>query len=156
MNINLTLFGQMVSFAVFVWFTMKFVWPPIVKALEDRRNQIAAGLAQAERGQHEQDIARKHALETLQKTKAQTSEIIGAAQKRAVEIVEEAKKEAQAEGGRILTTAKAEIEREQNRMKDQLRDQIAKLALAAAEKILQSEIDPTRHQDLLDTVAKQI
>jgi F-type H+-transporting ATPase subunit b len=156
MNINLTLFGQMISFAMFVWFTMKFIWPPIVQALEERRVQIAEGLAQAERGQHEQELARKKALETLQKTKIQNAEMISAAQKRAVEIVEEAKADAQTEGTHILTTARAEIEREQNRMKDHLRAQIAQLALAAAEKILQREIDPAKHQDLLDAAAKQI
>lgn len=156
MNINLTLFGQMLSFAVFIWFTMKFVWPPIIRALEERKAQIAEGLAQAERGHHEQEIARKRALETLQKTKAQTAEMIELAQKRAAEIVEEAKDEARVEGERILTTARAEIERERNRMKDQLREQVTQLALAAAEKILQKEIDSAKHQDLLDAVAKQI
>lgn len=156
MNINMTLLGQMISFALFIWFTMKFIWPPIVQALEERKNQIAEGLAQAERGQYAQEVARKHALETLQKTKAQTTEMLAQAQKRAVEIVEEAKSEAGAEGERILTTVKAEIERERNRLKDQLREQIAQLAIAAAEKILQREIDPTRHQDLLDNMARQV
>jgi F-type H+-transporting ATPase subunit b len=156
MNINLTLFGQMVSFAVFVWFTMQFIWPPMIKALEERRNQIAEGLAQAERGQHAQEIAQKHARDTLHKTKVQTAEMISLAQKRATDIVEEAKGEAHAEGARILTTARADIEREKNRMKDQLQEQISQLALAIAEKILQREIDPAGHQDLLDTVVKQI
>jgi len=156
MNINLTLFGQMVSFAMFVWFTMRFIWPPLVKALEERRNQIAEGLANAERGLHEQELARKRARDVLQKTKAQTAEMIGLAQKRAAEIVEEGKSDAHAEGERILTTARAEIERERNRMKDQLREQVSQLALAAAEKILQQEIDVTKHKDLLDAMAKQM
>lgn len=156
MNINLTLIGQMISFAVFIWFTMKFIWPPIIKALEERQQQIAEGLAQAERGQHAQDIAKKHALETLQKAKVQAAETVNLAQRRAVEIVEEAKGDARAEGERILTTARAEIEREQNRMKDHLRERISQLAIAAAEKILQQEIDATKHQGLLDSVAKQI
>jgi F-type H+-transporting ATPase subunit b len=156
MNINLTLFGQMASFVVFVWFTMKFIWPPIIKALEDRKAQIADGLANAERGLHEQELARKRASDTLKKAKAQTAEMISLAQKRAAEIVEEAKEEARAEGERILTSAHAEIERERNRLKDQLREQIAQLAIAAAEKILQQEIDATKHNALLDAVAKQI
>jgi F-type H+-transporting ATPase subunit b len=156
MNINLTLFGQMMSFALFVWFTMKYIWPPIVKALEERQAQIADGLATAERGLHEQELARKRARDTLQKAKAQTAEMIGLAQKRATEILEEAKSDARVEGERLLTTARAEIERERNRMKDQLREQVAQLALAAAEKILQQEIDAAKHKDLLDSVARQI
>jgi len=156
MNINLTLFGQMVSFAVFIWLTMKFIWPPLVKALEDRQNRIAEGLAQAERGLHEQELARKRARDVLQKTKVQNAEMIGLAQKRAAEIVEEAKGDARAEGERILTTARAEIERERNRMKDQLREQVSQLALAAAEKILRQEIDAAKHKDLLDAMANQM
>jgi len=156
MNINMTLLGQMVSFAIFIWFTTKFVWPPVVQALEERRKQIAEGLAQAERGQHAQDLARKHALETIQKTKTQTAEMIAQAQKRATEILEEAKDEAGAESERILTTARAEAERERNRLRDQLREQLAQLTMAAAQKILQREIDVTRHQDLLDAMANQI
>lgn len=156
MNINLTLFGQMLSFAAFIWFCMKFVWPPIVQALEERRNQIAEGLAQAERGQQAQEVARRHALETLQKTKTQAADMISQAQQRAVEIVEVAKSEGQAESERILTTAHAEIERERNRMKDHLREQVTQLALAAAEQILRREIDPTKHQDLLNAVAEQV
>ncbi len=156
MNINLTLFGQMISFAVFIWFSMKFVWPPILQALEDRKKQIAEGLAQAERGQHAQEIGQKHAKELLQKTKTQTAEMISLAQKRATEIVEEAKQNAHAESERILTTARADIERERNQVKDQLREQLAQLALAAAEKILRREIDPSAHQELLANVAEQI
>jgi F-type H+-transporting ATPase subunit b len=156
MNINLTLFGQMISFAIFIWFSMKFVWPPILQALEERKSQIADGLAQAERGQHAQEIGQKHAKELLQKTKAQTAEMISSAQKRAIEIVEEAKNEARAESERILTTARADVEREHNRVKDQLQEQISRLALAAAEKILRREIDPAGHQDLLNTVIEQI
>lgn len=152
----MTLFGQMISFAVFIWFTTKFVWPPIVAALEERRKQIAEGLAQAERGQHAQELARKHALETIQKTKTQTAEMVAQAQKRATEILEEAKEEAGAESERILTTARAEAERERNRLRDQLRDQLVQLSMAAAQKILQREIDPAKHQDLLGVMAEQI
>lgn len=156
MNINATLIGEMLSFILFVWVTMKYVWPPIIAALEERRRTVVEGLASAERGHHEHEIARKRAVETLQKAKSQTAEMIEAAQRRAAEIVEEAKMEAHAEGERILTTARAEIERERNRMKDQLRGQVVQLALAAAEKILLHEIDPEKHQDLLNVVAKQI
>ena len=156
MNINLTLFGQMVSFAVFVWFTMKFVWPPIVKAMADRQAKIAEGLAAAERGQHAQELGQKKAAEVLHEAKGQAGDIIGQAQKRASEIVDEAKGDARAEGERLLAAAQAEIEQEKNRVKEELREQVAELAIAAAEKILQKEIDATKHKSLLDSVAKQI
>jgi F-type H+-transporting ATPase subunit b len=156
MNINLTLLGQMVSFAFFVWFTMKFIWPPIVKAMEDRKTKIAEGLAAAERGHHEQELAQRRASEVMHEAKMQAADIIGMAQKRAAEIVDEAKQDARAEGGRLLAVAKAEIEQETNRVKQQLREQVAQLALAAAEKILNKEIDAAKHKDLLDSVAKQI
>ncbi len=156
MNINVTLFGQMISFAVFVWFTMKFVWPPIVKSLEERKAKIAEGLAAAERGHHEQELAQKRATEALQQAKGQAAEIVNLAQKRAAEIVDEAKTDARAEGERLLTAAKAEIEQESNRVKEKLREQVAELAMAAASKILQKEIDAAKHKDLLDSVAKQI
>ncbi len=156
MNINLTLFGQMVSFAVFVWFTMKFVWPPIVKAMEERKTRIADGLAAAERGHHEQELAQKRATKSLQEAKAQAGEILGQAQKRAAEIVDEAKSDARGEGERLMVAAHAEIEQEKNRVKEELREQVAELAIAAAEKILQKEIDATKHKSLLDSVAKQI
>jgi F-type H+-transporting ATPase subunit b len=156
MNINLTLFGQMVSFAVFVWFTMKFVWTPIVKALEERKGKIADGLAAAERGHHAKELAQQKAAESIHEAKSQAAEIVSLAQKRAAEIVEDAKVDARGEGERILTAAKAEIDQESNRVKEQLREQVAQLALAAAEKILQKEIDAAKHKDLLDSVAKQI
>jgi len=156
MNINLTLFGQMVSFAVFVWFTMKYIWPPIVAALEERKKRIAEGLAAAERGQNEQELAQKRATSSLQEAKAQASEIVSMAQKRAAEIVDEAKGDARTEGTRLLAAARAEIEQEKNRVKEDLREQVAELAMAAAEKILQQEIDAAKHKTLLDAVAKQI
>ncbi len=156
MNINLTLFGQMLSFAVFVWFTMKFVWPPIVTALEERKTRIAEGLAAAERGHREQELARKRATTSMQDAKAEAGEILGMAHKRAAEIVDEAKGDARVEGARLLATAHTEIEQEKTRVKEELREQVAKLALSAAEKILQKEIDAVKHKTLLDTVAKQI
>jgi F-type H+-transporting ATPase subunit b len=156
MNINLTLFGQMLSFAVFVWFAMKFVWPPIIKSLEERKAKIADGLAAAERGHHEKELAQKRATEAMHEAKAHAAEIVGMAQKRAAEIVDEAKTTARSEGERILIAAHAEIEQETNRVKEQLREQVAELAIAAAEKILTKEIDAAKHRDILDTVVKQI
>jgi F-type H+-transporting ATPase subunit b len=156
MNINLTLFAQLIAFAVFVWFTMKFVWPPIMKALEERKAKIADGLAAAERGQHEQELAKKKAAERLHEAKQQAAEIIAKAEKRAGEIVEEAKDDARTEGARLVTAARAEIEQETNKAREVLREKVAELAVAGAEKILRKEIDAAKHQDIVTALAKQI
>lgn len=156
MNINLTLIAQLVSFAVFVWFTMKFVWPPIVAALEERKAKIADGLAAAERGQHEQELAEKKAAEHLHEAKQQAAEIVAKAEKRASEIVEEAKGDARVEADRLVTGAKAEIEQETNKAREVLREKVAELAVAGAEKILRKEIDAAKHQDIVTALAKQI
>ena len=139
MNINLTLFGQLISFVLFVWFTMKFVWPPIVKALEERKAKIADGLAAGERGQHEQQLAQQRAKEQLVEAKKKAAEIVVKAEKRAAEIVEEAKGDARVEGERLLKAA-----------------QVAELAIAGAEKILRKEINADAHRDIVDAVANQI
>jgi F-type H+-transporting ATPase subunit b len=156
MNINLTLIAQLISFAVFVWFTMKFVWPPIVKALEERKAKIADGLAAAERGQHEQELAEKKAAERLHEAKQQAAEIIAKAEKRGSEIVEEAKTDARTEGERLVTAARAEIEQETNKAREVLREKVAELAVAGAEKILRKEINAAAHQDIVTALAKQI
>ena len=156
MNINLTIIGQMISFVVFVWFTMKFVWPPIVKALEERKAKIAEGLAAAERGQHEQKLAEQRAKDRLHQAKGEAGEILNMAKKRAGEIVEEAKHDARAEGDRILVAARAEIEQEVNRAREELRHRVAQLALAGAEKILEREIHADAHKDIVASLAQQI
>ncbi len=156
MNINLTLIAQLVSFAVFVWFTMKFVWPPLVKAMDERKAKIADGLAAAERGQHEQELARERAREYLHEAKQQAAEITAKAEKQAALIVEEAKTKAQEEGARQLAAAQAEIEQEVNRAREELRSRVAELAVAGAEKILRREIDADAHKDIVEAVAKQI
>jgi F-type H+-transporting ATPase subunit b len=156
MNINLTLFGQLLSFVVFVWFTMRFVWTPIMGALETRKKEIAAGLAAAERGQHEQELAKERAKEVLHEAKAQAAEIVSQAQKRAAEIVDEAKNNARSEGERILTSAKAEIEQESNRAREQLRLKVSELAVRGAEKILRKEINAEAHKDIVETLAREI
>lgn len=156
MNINLTLIAQLVSFAVFVWFTMKFVWPPLVKSMDERKAKIADGLAAAERGQHEQEMARERAKEYLHEAKQQAAEITAKAEKQAALIVEEAKTEAQEEGARQLAAAQAEIEQEVNRAREELRSRVAELAVAGAEKILRREIDTDAHKDIVEAVAKQI
>lgn len=121
MNINLTLIAQLVSFAVFVWFTMRFVWPPLVQAMDERKAKIADGLAAAERGVHEQELAEKRAAETIVQAKQQAAEIKANAEKQASMIVEEAKNKAQEEGSRQLAAAQAEIEQETNKAREQLR-----------------------------------
>ena len=156
MNFNLTLIGQMITFAVFVWFTMTYVWTPIVKALQDRKAKIAEGLAAAERGHQEKALGEQRALEVLKAAKQQAAEILSQAQRRAGEIVEEAKTDARAEGQRLVVAAQAEIERETNRAREELRERVATLAVAAAEKILRKEIDPEAHRGLVESFAKEI
>ena len=156
MNINLTLIGQSITFALFVWFCMKYIWPPVMGALEARRKEIADGLAAAERGQHEQELAEKRATEHIKDAKGQASDIIGQAQKRASEIVEEAKGDAKTEADRIVTGANAEIEQETNRAREQLRQEVVTLAIAGAEKVLKREVDKDAHASTLNDLATQL
>ena len=136
MNMNATLIGQAIAFAIFIAFCMKYVWPPIMQALEDRTKKIAEGLAAAERGRHEQELAEKRAQQVIHEAKEQANEIISQAQRRGNDIVDESKESARVECERILTTAQAEIEQEANRAKDELRGQVSTIALAGAAKIL--------------------
>ncbi|HHO59032.1 MAG TPA: F0F1 ATP synthase subunit B [Thiotrichales bacterium] len=156
MNINLTLIGQSITFAVFVWFCMKFVWPPIMAALDERKKKIADGLAAAERGEHEQELAEKRAAEVLHEAKQQAQDIIGQSQKRGSEIVEDAKTTARDEGERLLTAARAEIEQEVNRAREELRGQVASLAIAGASKVLKREVDAAANEDLLKDLVSQL
>ena len=156
MIIILTLIGQLLSFALFVWFTKKYVWTPMLAALEVRKGTIADGLAAAERGQHEQKLAKQRSAEVLREAKAQAAEIVGMAQKRASEIVDDAKGDARGEGERILAAARAEIEQESNRAREALREKVAELAVAGAEKILRREVNAEAHREILDGVSRQI
>ena len=156
MNINLTLIGQLLSFILFVWFTKKYVWTPIIAALEERKEKIAEGLAAGERGLHDQQRAKNRAAKRIRKGKKQAAEIINLAQKRAAEIVDEAKENARTEGEHILTTARSEIEQESNRAKEELRGQVAQLAVAGAEKILRREVNADAHSEIIDALAKQL
>jgi len=156
MNINLTLFAQMIAFAVFVGFCMKYVWPPIVNALTERKARIAEGLAAAERGHQEKALGEQRALTLIKEAKVSAAEIVSQAQKRATEIIEEAKVDARSEGGRVIAAAQAEIDRETNRAREELRERVATLAVAAAEKILQKEIDIKAHKGIVDSFAKQL
>jgi F-type H+-transporting ATPase subunit b len=156
MNINATLLAETIMFALFVWFCMKFIWPPIVNALEVRKKEIADGLAAAERGKHDLELASKRAADMLREAKEKSAEIIAHGDKRASEIIEEAKSQAKLEGERILAGAKAEIEQEVFRAKEQLRTQVSAIALAGAGKILSREIDSKAHNDLLEKLVAEI
>ena len=156
MNINLTLIGQSITFAIFVWFCMKYVWPPIMAALEERKTKIADGLAAAEKGQHEEELARKRATDIIKKAKDEAGDILANAQKRASEIVDEAKTTARTEADRIVHSANAEIEQEVNRAKEGLRSQVASLAVAGAAKVIDRELDAATHDALLQDLVSQI
>jgi len=155
-DINLTLIGQIIAFAVFVWFCMKFVWPPITGALAERAEKIADGLAAADRAGKDLELAQEKATEQLRDAKAQAAEIIEQANKRSNQIVDEAKDKAVEEGDRLKAAAQAEIDQEKNRAKEELRAQVATLAVAGAEKILQKEIDMTAHQGMVDSLAADL
>jgi len=135
---------------------MKYIWPPIMAALEARRKEIADGLAAAERGQHEQELAEKRAAEHIKDAKGQASDIVAQAQKRASEIVEEAKGDAKTEAERIVTGANAEIEQEINRARESLRGEVVTLAIAGAEKVLKREVDKETHSSALNELASQL
>lgn len=156
MSINATLIGQMITFALLVWFTMKYVWPPLIQALEERKKKIAEGLAAAEKGQHEMDLAEKRATGLLKEAKDQAADIVTLAQKRAGELVEESKKTAKEEGDRIVHAARAEIDREVQKAREDLRKQVAGLAVGAAEQILKSEVDAKKHKAIIDGLDKAL
>jgi F-type H+-transporting ATPase subunit b len=155
-NFNATLIGQMITFGLLVYFTMKFVWPPIIQAMQDRQKRIAEGLASAERGKHEQELAAAKAAQTLREAKQQATDIVAHAQKRANEIIEQSRHEAHNEGERQLAAAKAEIEQEMNRAREQLRGQVVTLAIDAAGKLLAREIDAQSNAKLLEDLAAQL
>ena len=156
MNINFTLIAQAIAFAVLIWFTVKFIWPPLLKAIETRQKEIADGLTAASEGRSALEVAAKKSEVTLNEAKQKASEIIGQAEKRATQIVEDAKGNAKTEGDRIITGAKAEINQEVNRAKEGLRAQVSALAIAGAEKILRKEIDGKAHSEMLTKLAAEL
>ena len=156
MSITATLIGQIITFAILVWFVSKYLWGPLTQIMSDRKKRIADGLAAAERGAHEQELAKQRALEQIKKAKEQAAEILAQAQKRGAEIIDDAKNEAKAEGERLIIAANAEIEQEMNRAKEALRGQVVDISIAAASKILKKEIDSKAHGDILNNVAGQI
>ena len=156
MNINLTLFAQVITFVVFIWFTAKFVWPMLARPVEARRRHISEGLAAAERGKQELEEAAVRTQEMLREARQQAQELLAQAEKRGAQIVEEAKQAATEEGGRLVTAAKAEIEQETSRAREMLRMQVAALAVAGAEQILRREVDAKAHADLLQAVQNEL
>lgn len=156
MNINATLIGQSITFFIFVWFCMKYVWPPVMQALEGRRKEIADGLAAGERGKNELTLSSKRAAENLREAKQKASEIVVLAEKRAAEIIDEAKGQAKIEGDRIIKGAQAIIEQETHRAKEILRAQVADLAVAGAARILRREINAKAHDDLLKAIQSEL
>lgn len=156
MNINFTLFAQAMAFAIFIWFTVKFVWPPLIRAVETRQKTIADGLAAGERGRQELELASHRSADVVREAKQRAADIIAQAEKRAAEIVDEAKVSAKEEGGRILTGAKAEVEQEVFRAREALRQNVADLALAGATKILRREVDAKTHAELLASIKAEL
>jgi F-type H+-transporting ATPase subunit b len=156
MNINLTLLSQAATFALFIWFTAKLVWPFLMRAIEARQKQVAEGLAAAERGKLDLEQATMRSAEMTEEAKQRVQEILAQAERRASQIIEDAKNTAKTEGERLVAGAKAEIEQEVSRAKEVLRSQVATLAVAGAEQILLREVDAKAHADLLKTVESQL
>jgi len=155
-DINLTLIGQTIAMIVFVWFCMKFIWPPLLGAIEERQEKIAEGLAAADKGQERLEQATAEAEEIISEARRQATGILDQAHARANEIVAEGKSDGVKERDRQLTAAKAEIEQEANRAREELRGQVSAIAVASAEKILQREIDDKQHQDILGKLAEEL
>ncbi len=156
MNFNATLIGQMITFAVFVWFCMKYIWPPLMAALDERNARISEGLAAAQRGQQDLEDAQSKVGESLNDAKQQAQEIINQAQKRANEIVDEAKDAARDEADKIKVAATADIDQQVNSAREHLRKEVSSIALAGAEQILKREVDAKAHAAVLDELVAQI
>lgn len=156
MNINLTLLMQAVAFGAFIWFTAKFVWPPLMRAVETRQRQIAEGLEAGEQGRQSLVSAEKRAADVIAEAKAKASEIVATGERFRAETIDHAKGEATAERERIIAAAKAEAQQEYATAREQLRDQVADLAVAGAARILKREIDPKAHADLLAAIRQEL
>lgn len=156
MNINLTIIGQAIAFFIFVVFCMKYVWPPITGALAERKKKIAEGLDAADRAEHDLRLAQEKAAADLRESKEQAAAIIEQANKRANQIIDEAKEQAHEEADRVKAAAQAELEQEVNRAKEVLRSQVATLALAGAEKILEASVDEKAHAQLVEKLAAEL
>ena len=156
MNFNYTLIGQLLAFVLFVWFCMKYIWPPMIKALEDREKEISDGLDAASRGKRELEEAETKKVEILNEAKNSAAELVNQANQRASQLVEDAKTAAQEEAERIKISAQSDIEQSTKRAKEELRSEVASLVVAGAEKILKAEIDEKKNSDLLDEIVKEL
>ena len=156
MNINLTLFAQAITFAAFISFTVKFIWPWLLRKIEERQKTIADGLAAAEQGRRSLELSTRQADEAIKEARARAAEILAQAEKRRQELIDHARQEARQEGDRELAAAKAEIDQEVTRAREELRDRVASLAVVGAEKILRREVDARAHGELLESIKRQL
>lgn len=156
MNINLTMIGQAIAFFIFVVFCMKYVWPPIMAALQERQKKIADGLAASDRAARDLELAQEKSAQELREAKQQAAGLIEEANKRAAAIVEASKDDARKEGQKLIEQAKAEIEQERNQARDALRAEIAAIAVAGAEKILETSVDASKHNEMLEKLAAEL
>ncbi len=156
MNINLTIIGQSIVFVVFVWFCLKFIWPFLIAAMRERQQSIADGLEAAERAEKDLELAQRGAADHIKEARDQAGDIIAQARRRGAQMIEEAKLQAREEGDRVKETAEAEVEQSINRAREQLREEVATLAVAGAERILSETIDRGRHRALLEQLATEL
>ncbi|SRR5882672_11167795 len=156
MNLNATLFAQAAVFALFIWVTVKFIWPMMQAKIDVRQKTIADGLAAGEQGRRTLELSTRQADEAIKEARARAAEILAQAEKRSAQLVDEARQAAKQEGGRELAAAKAEIEQEVTRAREELRARVASLAVAGAEKILRREVDARAHADLLESIKRQL
>ena len=156
MNLNFSLVAQAITFAAFIWFTVKFVWPPLLRMIEARQKTIADGLAAAEQGRRSLEVSTRQADDAIKEARARAAEILAQAEKRSSQLIDEARQSARQEGDRELAAAKAEIEQEVSRAREELRDRVASLAVAGAEKILRREVDARAHGELLESIKRQL
>jgi F-type H+-transporting ATPase subunit b len=155
-DINATLFGQAITFGIFIWFTMKFVWPPIVQAMQDRESTIAEGLEAAKKGQKQLEQAQEQAHAELAKARVRATEIVDLAQKRGDDVIREAQAKAIEEGQRLLAAAQARMEQEMEVARQQLRAEVANMAMISAEKLLNQSLDDAKHRELIDQVVGEL
>jgi F-type H+-transporting ATPase subunit b len=156
MTLNLTLIGQSITFLVFVWTCWKFIWPPLMNAMQERQKAIGEGLAAAERAEKDLQLARERATDNLREAKEEAAKILEQARGQANQMIENAKNDARAEGERLKEAQRAEIEQEVNRAKETLRKQVAVLAVTGAERVLGASVDADRHGELLDKIAAEL
>lgn len=156
MNVNITLLGELITFAILVWVTMHYIWPPIQKAMQEREAKIADGLAAAEKSKKNLELSAKKVTEQLRAAKNDAAKIIDHANQRSGQIIEDAKTVANKEGKRLLELAKSDIATEKESAKQQLRQQVAALAVDAAEKVLRSNVDAKANQQLIDKVIAEL